>query len=1498
MTATTAGGEGTPRRPHELRLAPGAPTLIEASAGTGKTWQLSDMVLRLVVDHGVAAEELLVITFTKAATAELRQRVRGRLAAARRVLRREEQPEAGDLTMARLAALPQEGRGGEELTRDRALRRISAALSGFDQLTISTIHGFCQSTLTRFTFEAGRGEVTDVAKDALDLLDELVRDTLQALYVRGTRAGAEILPAMGLTYENLYNLGREMLLAQAPLLVVGDGPPVGCREAVDAAGFDPLAAAAEIAPLEAAFRAWWASDEAEACREAFKVRGTFSAGFGKSDMEKLFKRVEEWAQPGATATWTKKMVDSGVHPDGQPYEGEPKLRRIVVETRLQKAHRDSFGGWPLLERFEALYTARQAWRRRVVPQAQAWFACRVREGIHGVLRRKGRLTYPTMLSDLAEALTQQGPEGPLARAMRARHKAALVDEFQDTDGAQWRILRTAFAQPEARLVLVGDPKQAIYGFRGADLGTYLEAAKDAVEQGFLERNYRADGPMVAAVNHLFGPPRWGDDPAQGAAGEAAGEAFGAASLRFRPVEAQHPEARWKPGGATRRALELRWVDVNELAGGPPGGKRDKGSGGKLWPVVAEACAQEIAGLLQQDPPVELWEPGEEGEARAEDGSPGASASPAARRRRLRPGDIAVLVHTHKQGAAVRQLLRRRGVPSVAVERRSVFQSQVATWLLDWLDAVADPTDERRARAAAATPLFGWTAQDLGLAMEAREEAREETDRETSTGEGAAQRPARDPASLVALKRWEAWLGALKEAADKWSSRGFARTLERALEAGVPAWIGQGAASRAAEGPTDPAPCPPPPSTAPRAGLARQEAVSVSGAAATLFGADGARHATDLRHLAEVLQAEERTRRVGPRGLALWLRERIHEAASGEADDERTIRLETDAEAVQVATLHASKGLEYGVVMLPTVGLAGSHPDKDMFVGFRGKEGRVLDLRPREDPGRKRSLEASREAQVAEQARLLYVGLTRAKHHAVVWLLNTDHWASVPVEHSPLGRLLFARVGVGAKTALPADAPADAQTAYEAGLARVAESSGGTVGWSVQRSPRFTRYIPDREEALALETAPWPADRVLGGVWRVSSFSGLSKGRDVQEEEPERPEQWVAAQATAAGTAEEADGGEEIQPTITHGAAEPPDEVPGAKQGGWAAPLAFEGLRGGIDTGHWIHAVFEHLDFQTKCAKSGESLEALVEHLGLKYGVRDERRHQLVAQGLPGVLETPLDGGVTGLPAGTCLAKVARADRMDELRFDLRLGAGSRWSYGDPSRDVRVDYQLAREALEKAARSSTLGAAPWLKGVLAKLREAAQDPKRHGHGPTLFPRMAGIMTGSIDLAFRVRSSHGGGGDGPRDQDLRKQEHPYRYYVADYKTNLIAPPGARRTAKLGNYNRAWMGWEMAQHAYHLQALIYTTALHRMLRLRLGAGYDYDRHMGGHLYLFVRGMVGDEAPRDKAPGDKELAAGVWADRWPREVVEAVDRAFDGSPRRDLRGEGPSAGQGGSAS
>jgi len=320
------------------------------------------------------------------------------------------------------------------------------------------------------------------------------------------------------------------------------------------------------------------------------------------------------------------------------------------------------------------------------------------------------------------------------------------------------------------------------------------------------------------------------------------------------------------------------------------------------------------------------------------------------------------------------------------------------------------------------------------------------------------------------------------------------------------------------------------------------------------------------------------------------------------------------------------------------------------------------------------------------------------------------------------------------------------------------------------------------------------------------------------------------------------------------------------------PAAGQKLPGGTRTGDWLHALFENLDFanQGKKARDGRKLADLVPDLAQRHGVRDEDAWQLVPPLLRGWLKTPLDAPFPsgpGLPKGFTLGKLDLAARLDEMRFDLRLGAGDRWR---PSmRGAQGDYTgrlnpaSIREALNAARDDKDFGGRFWLNDLL-------QRPGKDGDEARILPAIAGVLMGFVDLTFRV---------GDRNDT---------YFVLDYKSNMLKGPEALREKhqelvrqegkdapwlRRLHYTPEGMAWGMSHHAYHLQALIYTVALHRLLRQRLGPDYPMKKHLGGHLYLFLRGMEGAKTPRvGKVP------LGVWADRWPDRTVAGLDCALDG--------------------
>jgi exodeoxyribonuclease V beta subunit len=549
--------------------------------------------------------------------------------------------------------------------------------------------------------------------------------------------------------------------------------------------------------------------------------------------------------------------------------------------------------------------------------------------------------------------------------------------------------------------------------------------------------------------------------------------------------------------------------------------------------------------------------------------------------------------------------------------------------------------------------------------------------------------------------------------------------------------------------------------------------------------DGERAHTDLRHVGELLHAEVVTSTLGATALAAWLRRRIGEAAEDGADEDRARRLESDAEAVQVLTIHRSKGLEFPVVHLPFLWDFGRIPD-DGFPVYHDPDHDdrlTVDVGGRgADVVRHRLLHAVE--QRGEDLRLAYVALTRARHQAVLWWASS--WDS---RISPLGRLIAtgdpANAVVDEAEAPPTE---DEVEAWFAARADAGALAPGTISVSTATGDRGLRWTDAPATARPLAVNRFT--RRLDADWRRTSYTAITAtvhNGVVAEGEPRDPE-------PGDGTVDDEAMGE-IDGTVD------PDAGAGGTDGTGPAfdeivPLA--DMPGGAAVGSLLHAVLEDADF------AAPDLDAELErhlHTAQARGRVDIGDPARALAGVRAAIETPL-GPLTG---GRALRDVDRRHRLDELAFELPLGGG----------------EHAR------------GAAPTVAGIAALLRRRvpAGDPLA-GYAerldvPELQRDLRGFLTGAIDVVLRVP------GDGVQSD---------RYVVVDHKTNWLGEPGEPLT--VGHYRPAALAEAMQRAHYPLQALLYSVALHRYLRWRL-RGYDPDAHLGGVLYLFLRGMTGRSVP-----------------------------------------------------
>ncbi|MGM0700859.1 MAG: exodeoxyribonuclease V subunit beta [Pseudomonadota bacterium] len=1250
--------------------------LIEASAGTGKTFTIALLYVRLVLgarstedetafSRPLTPPEILVVTFTNAATQELRERIRTRLVEAAEVFLQPATEHAGG---APGTAPPDELDPLLVALRDQydpaswpaCARRLQLAAEWMDEAAVSTIHSWCYRMLREHAFDSGSLFSLELETDQSELEQEVVRDYWRSFYYPlDAEALAEITQ-----YWDAPTEGRCPLYAAVrPLLPHSEALHRNRDDALDHDTPPPaetLAAAraerdARLAELKAPWAAWL--DELEPALEDAAQRKAFKGqSFNAKSRANWLGALREWAEgeairPALTPTAWRRLTPEGMAEIWK--EGTPPLPEA----------------WQALAALpEALATLPES-RADLLIHAVQW--CRAR--LEREQERRAEMGPNDLLIHLDRALNGPSAEA-LAQRIRQQFPVALVDEFQDTDPVQYRIFdrvyRLAENSPETGVFLIGDPKQAIYAFRGADIHTYLQARRDTAGRHVtLGTNYRSSAAMVAAVNRCFA---FAEAHPTGAF--LFKESDGSNPVPFTEVKAKGRQDALIVDGQPQPAMTLWQLEADDLLGK-----------GAYMGEMAERCASRMVALLER---------GQLGEAGFDDGE---------HFRALAPSDMAVLVNGINEAREIRRALARRGVKSVYLsDKDKVFASPMAGELEAWLRACADPEDDRLLRAALATPSLGLDLADL-------------------------DRLQQDELA------WEARVLQFRDYHRLWQRQGVLPLVRRLMsDFEVPGRL-------LATGPAS----------------------------------EGERYLTDLLHLGELLQHASQELD-GEHALIRFLAEAI--ADPDDQGEAHKLRLESDADLVQVITIHKSKGLEYPLVFLPFIGNHRPTKPDDSPLRWHDTEGQLrLSLTADET-----TLAIAERERLGEDLRKLYVALTRARH--ATWL------GIAPLkglEASALGQLLsngesLTPENLGDKlTALRGNEPAIAiQPAPPATAERFSPAQGdGDLGEA--RLPKR----PAREQ------------------WWIASYSALRIGGTLLE--PQAAPASTDSLHSAPTTAPESPGESEMLPEPTTPleatAFEVMDEPRDAATVLQHSPQVHSLHRfpRGPGPGTFLHGLLEWAG-QHDFARAEEDATQREDMLA--------RRTQL--RGWTGWLET-LDGWLGGLLSIPLPLPDADPMRLSEL----------------------TDYQVEMEFWFAAHGVSTQALdAPVSAHTLAGAPRPALDADT----------LNGMLKGFIDLVF---------------------EHRGRYYVLDWKSNHLGPdddaytPDAMRTA-------------MAEKRYDLQAALYLLALHRLLAARL-PDYDYDRHIGGSLTVFLRG-IGPATPGD--------GRGVHTERPPRELIETLDALFQG--------------------
>ncbi|MFI4969526.1 MAG: exodeoxyribonuclease V subunit beta [Lysobacterales bacterium] len=1204
--------------------------LIEASAGTGKTYTIAGLYLRCIVERQLSVRDVLVVTFTRSATEELKQRLRQRLSLCADLAEAKLRGVAADYPSEQASeagfahALIEAALDRGELIRALALRLRLAAVS-MDESAIQTIHGFCQRVLREHAFASGEAlDAGELIGSDRDLIEQIAADFWRLKASDPAHeADFDVLQGKLATAEALAGL---LLRLIDPDLVAWPRP---AADIDDAAAELHAAIATEQAERERLLAAW---------RES-----------GEQDLARIFAHAREG------------------HLHQQTYKPESLAAviavcrdRFSVATLPPRAVLEKIGACRLREKtgkgrppLPALRLAIHVddWLRAAtavhVAKAQRWpfllAAARTHASAQLEVRkqRAARQSYDDLVRRLHAAIIDAAHGARLAAALHARYPAVLVDEFQDTDTRQFEIFRRMQAvHADGALFLVGDPKQAIYRFRGGDIEAYLRAAAaTAREPRRLARNFRSSPAFLRAIDAVF---------TQGAPEQA----FVDPRIRFHPVE---PGARVADDDVRVDGAPIMPLTAWHLRDGDV---RPNKEGGRE--LLAHGCAEAIVALLRK---------ANAGHATIRDRASGRHIA-------LAPRHLAVLVATNDEVTLIQDALTVRGVASATIRQQSVFATGEAHDLQAFLGAL-DSREEAGLRAALASRLFGFDATALAAMT--------------------------DPAQAQA---WQGELQRLDALHRLWQQHGVLAMCERVFE---------------------------------------------SRAAAILDSAGGERRMTNYLQLADLLQRES-AHQFGAVGLIEWLRRRI--AQADERNEEEQLRLESDADRVQIATIHASKGLEYDLVFLPFTALAPGVPNqvpttfewqtqaqRNIWVRAKGDEKNALATAA--------EMQSARE-ELAERVRVLYVALTRARY--ACWL----SWDVIGNANGVPALAQLWHAGRMPKTS------ADARAA----LRRLAQAAPDAICITA-----LPAAASDRLDPVVAADLP-PARRLhaqIDSAWWISSFSQLREGQR-------------SALGDASGADDEYRGDEASDADVAV------TDAADADVADWPRGDRF---------GTAMHEILERTDFaiwrdHRGVALPGAERDAIAARLrrhALAPAEREAELQRVVARMLGTTLNTRLPGDLrlADLPAG---------ERRAELPFHFAI-AGV-----DPKRLIGLlhayGYQQRRSDFARV------------------------------HG-----RLAGLMTGVVDLVYR---------------------HDARWWIVDYKTNHL---GARRA----DYAPAALDVAVREHDYDLQYLIYTLALHRWLRSRVGADYDYERDFGGTLYLFLRGLARDGS------------SGVHVDRPAQALIAAMD-------------------------
>ncbi len=942
--------------PYSSSLEPGV-NLIEASAGTGKTFSITMLVMRFILQQGYSIDQLLVVTFTNAAAQELRERIRARLLEIKAVFAGKP---STDSHLNNWVA---------ELSEQQARTRLINALADIDSAHIFTIHGFCQRMLSQYALESGQVFGSELLQNTTQIQQQIAEDywRLQT-YARSVQ---QVI------------LLRNSATSPYALMDSIDGIRAGSVVVPDADDLDESLLAVEsiISELKPALTRLLATLDTAIDQDVDKFKPAFITSF-QQVRESLSRWLEDTVEDSVESQRDNPIEFKGevilplddmlalstLNISNGALNGNKfrKTKALTGEQRkLDFLHEYSINPQWIDELEQSLSRVKIAFQHGLYEYSQHELESR--------LTQSNQLSFDGIIKRLSEALrnTESNSEltsnaAHLKQLLQDKFPVALIDEFQDTDDAQWSIF-SSLASSSNYLYLIGDPKQAIYKFRGADIYSYLSAQQQAQRHYNLTTNWRSQQPLVQAVNALFEV----DNP------------FLIEQIAYYPVNAALHDTVLNTvaaqAGGSLEKLVLWELDKNP----------DQKDGywlttkGKPKDRIRTHVVKEILSLL----------------------SSATFKSKSETATKVSPSDIAILVRSNPEAAAYQHALMQYGVPSVLNSKTSVFASSQAIEIYHILHAISRPGSQQLMRYALCQSWFGLNGNDI---YDLQDQPNQVDD----------------------------WLISFQHYHELWERKGLLAMMHKLME---------------------------------EQGVVHHLAVYL----------EVERNLTNINHVLEMLQEAALSKRLSMHKTLEWLEDAIEQRI---LMDGQELRLESDENAVNIVTIHSSKGLEYPIVFCPDLWAKNSMANRSKVVVLHKAGQQISDLGSDQIAHHR---ELKQQEDKAEELRLLYVAITRAKYRCYVsWV---DQRTAKEENNSALAYLLKHNDG-------------DSWTERMAGL--VTKQANAFDYQLLEVDPEISGYYENVQPKKILTNRQ--LQREIKANWMMSSYSALAYYSVHDSDVPELP----------------------------------------------------------------------------------------------------------------------------------------------------------------------------------------------------------------------------------------------------------------------------------------------------------------------------------------------------------------------------------------------------------